>query len=800
MPSTTSPGSVDLVSRILNARPVFFLLFILFFTALSYSNTLFSPLILDDTHSFVENSDVYLDDFSLESLIKLSHTTFGTRRFLPMLSFAINHKFSHGKIHHYHLTNIAIHLLTGVAIFFFTLRLTGMSNSLSRFLRPSLMAFTVSGLWALNPIQTNAVTYLVQRMTSIAALFYITSLCFYIYGRTSTSSRDKWLFLCLSGICAFASFYSKENSATLPFAVLMTEAFFISPGITGRILSGIKPWQWLLLAVLTLLLAPPVLAGFGQLTNYSSRSFDLTERVLTQARVVIWYISLLLLPLPSRMSLEHDIPISLGLFAPFSTALSIVAIAVLLLCAWKIRRETPLISFGVFWYFLNLLIESSIFPLELVFEHRLYLPSMGIFIAVAGALDLGGHYLKNRLPSPDIEKGIFLLLVSLLCLSSLLTTLRNDDWCTELSIYRDCAVKSPNKPRAISELGLALAKSGDYEGGIKYSREAILKGRPFQEVYCTAATNVVLSLSKSGQKQEAIRQGEEYLENIPEKADQGSLWTLLYNLANLYREENQPVKAFYAIKKALLYRSTASNQVAILMAMNIVDTAFDNPEARKTLDLQGDNRRMATLLKMTELMIQVRDYDQAGVFLNMGLNEFPGDASVEKIKTALSQVTEKNQASVFASEIANHKPFSENDYKSTWLCINFIFKYYQPLAPLAGHLIERIKKIYPRDPFLTLIDLKYKRKFTNQPLSTEEIEAALADHPDFIPLISLAMDVYLAKGDKENAIGMITRLLTLYPGIGSWRSLLFTKSTLQDGLNSTAGSTNKRSPLSNTLK
>ncbi len=767
------------LSMFVHARPAYFLLFIMLLAALAYSNTLFSPLMLDDNHSFVSNSNIYINDFSIDSLKRLKDTPFGMKRFMPMLSFALNHKLSRGRIADYHLTNIAIHLLTGTAFFLFVLRLATLKGARPGFLPPQLMALIAAGLWLLNPVQTNAVTYLVQRMASMAAMFYVASLAFYLYGRTTRHGKRATACFIMSAFCAVAAFMSKENSATLPVAMIMTEVFFVSPGLTARLISKVRPWQWGMAAVVALLMLPPATAIVGRIANsYALRPFTMTERLLTESRVVLWYLSLLLAPFRYRLSLEHDFPVSHGLLSPPATMLSIATLAAIATFAWHKRKEMPMLSFAIFWYFLNLIIESTIIPLELVFEHRLYLPSMGVFLAIAAMFDHAGASLGRHNAPTEIKSAVFLLAVSLISASSVLTTLRNNDWRDQITISRDCAKKAPDKPRALSELGLALAENGFYEEGIKYSMEAIRKGKPKREAYSASATNIVVSLSRLGKTDEAIRQGEDFLAKAPAGVNQAEIWGLYHNLSFLYWQRKDFVKAFNAAARSLRMQRHYSNQKTVLLALNILSGAFNDPKARKMLRLVGDDQQKATILKIAELLTAVRDYNKADFFLDRAEAAFPDDKLVAAARSRLNNILEKNRRSELASAVSSHEAYSSPDYKFCWKSVNFIMKYYRPLMPLARALLDSALARYPGDRFLVLLDLKLRLARGKDGLDLSRLDRALKHDPDFIPLLLLAERVYSRSGETGKAIKALDRILAVYPGIPQWRTLQTRKKRL----------------------
>jgi hypothetical protein len=262
---------------------------LLFLLALSYANTLYSPFVLDDIHSFIEEPNVYLQDFSYESFSKLSDTVFGRARLIPMATFAINHALAKGQMPIYHVTNIGIHLLAVLAVFWLITSLlkTTAGAAALRGLSTPWFAFFAAALWALNPVQTNAVTYIVQRMTSLAALFYIAALACYVNGRLAAVLKKRVLFFVGFGIMALCGFLSKENSYMLPFAVLLVEWVFLSPDLLLKIIKFLRWYHWLALLLLVIVLLP--LAGprwEGIVNTGDFRFFTWEERLLTQSRVV----------------------------------------------------------------------------------------------------------------------------------------------------------------------------------------------------------------------------------------------------------------------------------------------------------------------------------------------------------------------------------------------------------------------------------------------------------------------------------------------------------------------------------
>ena len=756
------------LSRFIHAKPAYLLLFILLLAALSYSNTLFSPLMLDDNHSFVSNSNVYINDFSTKSLKKLTQTTFGVRRLIPILSFAINHKFSRGRIADYHVTNIIIHLLAGAALFSFMLRLAKMNGTRPGFLPPQVMALAAAGLWIANPVQTNAVTYLVQRMASMCAMFYIASLSFYLYGRTTRNRHRAAACFVMSAICALAAFFSKENSATLPIAVLMTETFFISPGSLPRTLRKIKPWQWGIAGITAIILLPPALAIVQKYTSgYDGRPFTMSERLLTESRIVVWYLSLLMVPLRSRMSLEHDFQVSHGLLSPPTTILSIAALVALVVFAWRKRTTMPMLSFGIFWYFLNLAIESTVIPLELVFEHRLYLPSMGIFMAAAAIFDQTGSILTSKGRPAEIKAVVFLSIVSLIAVSSTLTTLRNDDWRDIVSISRDCARKAPNKPRALSELGVALLKAGDFEGAIKYCEDAIRKGTTNKESYFASAANIIIALSRLGRREEALERAKVYLRTAKPKTNLKELPKLFHNMAALYWKNRQYDKAIVAIRQAITFSPKAPVPKTTMFAMKMISDAYDDPDGRRALGLVQTDKNLAILTRMVELMLSSRHYNIANEYLKQAEKTYPEDPKVHKLREILNDISDRSWRAAMYADPSRQQVWHDASYRLAWKISVFTFKYYRILLPLLSRFIDTMLASYPDDRFFTALRLRCAAIRGDANIA-EKITAALKKHPDFLPLLHLAKDVYINQKQYDKAIKVIEHISEIYPADGSW--------------------------------
>lgn len=183
-----------------------------------------------------------------------------------------------------------------------------------------------------------------------------------------------------------------------------------------------------------------------------SRPFSPYERLLTEGRVLFYYLSLIFYPMPSRLSIDHDFPLSTSLISPWTTGLSATALLLLVILAFRSIKKQPFFSFALLFFFLNHLVESTIFPLELVFEHRNYIPSFFLFLPIASGLYslLTHDALKNRF----IYVSIILFVSLLISAIGTGTYIRNMTYASSEELWRDALKKAPLSARALSNLGI----------------------------------------------------------------------------------------------------------------------------------------------------------------------------------------------------------------------------------------------------------------------------------------------------------------------------------------------------------
>lgn len=430
---------------------------------LLYGNSLDNSWFFDDYQNILGNPNVHLSSLSWEEIAKSFQgvDNVSMRRPVSYLSFALNHYVGQLDVFGYHLVNITIHYLTALFLFLFlyeTLKLPLAKRDSGTDAYGVALLATV--LWAVNPVQVTAVTYIVQRMTSLCTLFYVVALFFYIQMRVAVSLRKSFF---MGGLCLAAgllSLGSKENGAMLPASFFLLE-FLIIQGASRRNLKKIVITAVLsltvLLAVASLYISPATI-----LDGYQLRPFTLGERLLTQPRIIIFYISLLLYPIPDRLTLLHDIPISTSLFQPWTTLPAILCVIAIVVIGLGLAKKRPLISFCILFFFVNHLIEGTFIPLELIFEHRNYLPSMLFFLPIS----IGSVHLFRMFVGKPFWRAALVATLSLVLLTQGMTVIaRNQILKDVLSLWSDNVEKSPRLDRPHRYLGIIHLSQGRLADG-----------------------------------------------------------------------------------------------------------------------------------------------------------------------------------------------------------------------------------------------------------------------------------------------------------------------------------------------
>lgn len=342
-----------------------------------------------------------------------------TGRPLSLATFALQHE-AWPDPEPFLIFNTALHLVNAILCFLLVWRLLRLRLSDDR--TAEWLAVAVALLWATSPFLAGGNLMVVQRMTGLSAFFVLLSLVAYLQFRprySPESSRGNLLLVSIVAGGTLMAGLSKENGFLLPLFILLIE-WLVVPNAPGRLQRLARP---LFLVVVVV----PVLAIISYLgmravtaSGYAMRDFTLLERLVSQARALMSYIRHLLIPVESGMTPFHDdFEASTGLLEPPSTLVSLVAVAALMTVAWRIRRFSPFIAFGLFWFLGGHLIESTVLGLELYFPHRNYLPAVGLYLAVIYAFYLLRQHssITNWIPAAAVG-GIVLSFFGVLAMGA----------------------------------------------------------------------------------------------------------------------------------------------------------------------------------------------------------------------------------------------------------------------------------------------------------------------------------------------------------------------------------------------
>jgi hypothetical protein len=375
---------------------------------------------------------------------------------LSMLSFALQMRWSGFDPWPLKAFNLLLHLVNGALVYALSTRAIAAASKRRAepgLLAPELLALLVASAWLLAPIQLTAVLYVVQREEALAATFVLLGLLAYWRGRMRLiEGRDgawRWIWGSLA-LGTLAATLAKETGVMLPaYAAALEWVVLRGEGDTQRRL----PWVYLALLILPGLmglawLLPGILDGGA----YATRTFTLAQRMLTEGRVLVDYLRWILAPSPGALSLYHDdLAVSTGWFAPWTTAACWALLAGLLAGALALRRRLPLVSLGLLWFFVGQSLVSTVVPLELVYEHRNYLPSWGVFVAAFGLLTAWRP--ARAQAAATLRTLVVAALAALIGLYALFTGIRAQVWSSPYRLAYFEATLHPQSPRAAYDLG-----------------------------------------------------------------------------------------------------------------------------------------------------------------------------------------------------------------------------------------------------------------------------------------------------------------------------------------------------------
>lgn len=431
-----------------------FLVFLLCLTFWLYQPARNGGLIFDD----IPNLQPWQEIGNIRSAQDLARLVFSSPhlpgRPLSLASFTIDDQSWPLDTDRLKRTNILLHMLNAILVFFL-LRL--MLLRLTPPYRAHLIALTATAIWALHPMQVSTAAYIIQRMALLSTSITLIALLLYCHGRNHLS-QTPWRSLCVCsasiGLIMPLGMLAKENALlTCSYALLIEVFFFQAPlqgqlTIAGKSISLQTLWhQWKLVALWLpcfIFAAYCIHVVLVQPDGFETRNFTAGERFLTQGPVLADYLSKLLLPQSGGLFFDN-FPVSRGM--DLHTSFTWTAIIVILGFAFLFKKKHPIASFGVFFYFSGHLMESTVIPLELYFEHRNYLPQLGIWLALSSMI-------AEFANTPRKARYVVFMLTLVLATLGILTRQNTVLWGNNKNLITSWYIHNPTSLRA----GIAYAK------------------------------------------------------------------------------------------------------------------------------------------------------------------------------------------------------------------------------------------------------------------------------------------------------------------------------------------------------
>jgi tetratricopeptide (TPR) repeat protein len=669
--------------------------FIVFVSAIAYSNTFHAPFTFD-SNPHIPDNPIIKDMKNFFSGVAYREYP---RRFIGYFTFALDYRIGGLSVVYYHITNLIIHIFCGILVYFFILqtlktpyfskqyavgsmqteeeRKSDSAYCLMPTAYSQFIALFSALIFVSHPIQTQAVTYIIQRFTSLSTMFYLLSMVMYIKARliqqSAISSQQsashpplpleggglgrgwrlyatRYTLYAISIVSAILAMKTKEIAITLPITIMIYDLFFFKTPLKKRLL-------FFLPLALTIVIVPLGVLYRGQslkelfdamLSFKVQTDMPRSMYLFTQFRVIVTYIRLIFLPI--NQNLDYDYPIYHSFFEPqvflsFFFLLSIFGLGIYLLLKSKqyavnskqnsayallLTPYSRLISFGILWFFVTISPQSSIIPIiDVIFEHRVYLPSVGSFIAIAFASDMVLNKLRNRWHISN--RLIIGAAISIIAILTMTTFVRNSIWKSEISLWEDVIKKFPDNARALNNISAAYIDAGRYEDAIKSSKKVLLLVPDNANAY----NNIGYAYFKLGKLNEAKTALTKAIENKSDFARAYSNIVVVYIRLGDYKKALEAVREEIKLNPAasaynnlsVIYQQLGRYPEAVQAANEAVkrDTSYFiafNNLGMSYLKMDMTNEAIIAFKKSLEIK---PDYKEASYNLSIAMSRLKGN-------------------------------------------------------------------------------------------------------------------------------------------------------------------------------
>lgn len=561
--SDRRPGS-DLRDKCGRAVVWPFAIVILLAGLAAYHNSLTCPFVFDDEESIVENDNIRHLRPPWQALTAPPQSAVAGRP-VVCLTLAVNYALGGLDPWGYHLFNLGVHVLAALTLFGIVRRTLSAPGLRDRFGRSApALAGTAAVLWLVHPLQTESVTYVVQRAESLAGLCCLLTL--YCSVRAFETARPT-AWQAAAVIACAVGMGTKEVTAIMPLLVWLYDRTYVSGSLGGALRRHARLYAalaatWIILGALVAAGPRSASAGFGV---EGLTSIDYAK---TQFGVILHYLRLVFYPHP--LCLDYAWPVAVGVWeiiAPMTT-IAVIFVAT----GWAFRRH-PAVGFLGAWFFIALAPSSSVVPIvDLAFEHRMYLPLAAICVLIVIAM----HTLIHRMCRPPavserIRRGIAAsLAVTVTVTLIFLTVGRNRDYRSAMTIWSDVVAQRPDNPRGHNNLAKAMHKRGDLARAEAHYREA-LRLKPD---YATAHNNLAAALAEQGRGDQALYHYDQALQLDPDWAE--AHYNRGLALAGLGRFDEAAAAYNQALRLRSAYPEAHYSLANSLLRLDLTDAAVEH--------------------------------------------------------------------------------------------------------------------------------------------------------------------------------------------------------------------------------
>jgi len=592
-------------------------------TTVFYNASLKYPFQFDDLANITKKFDIRFSD-PLSQWWK-------NRRWMGEWLNRMNFDIGRFEPFYYRLTNLILHISIGILVFFLVLEGCAYLKKQPFFAKHALaIATATAALFMLHPVQTQAVSYVIQaRLEGLATLFVLTTLLLMLKAFQVKSNVLKYMLLALSLVVGFLSCGTKEIAIVSPLLAVLVDWFFLAEGDWASFKSRLwfhALFSFVIFATFVHYLSPKFISDAVQLKIVSGNNKGniLTEHAhdiiksshyfISSFKVILHY--LLMFLWPAVISVEYDWKLSDGFFAPDAFFPFIILAALVSLAIYSfLKKRYSFFGFGFLWFLVCVAPRSSIIPSpELICDYKTYLPSIGwLFVLATVFVAITSFFMKKLKTIPMITYSLIPQIAVIILFAMPLgyaAMSRNTVWSSSVEFWKDISKKAPNKARGHNNLGVALSEAGKFEEAIPCYLEAIRLDRHYSDPWSNLAVAYSVK-NETNRAISALKQAIKICPNYPEAYN--NLGTLMIKKKN-YEAAEKILRI--AVKIRPHYGKAYFNLGRLYMDQKKPDLAWQHFKKAT----EGDLDTTEGFYTLGQISLKMKKYDKAAEAFQASLN------------------------------------------------------------------------------------------------------------------------------------------------------------------------------------